>query len=1438
MAKNDKIKPLTDVQLALAETFLQPFDTPQQMRDWIYNFFDIDFPMGRVDPDSNTSPIEWMFEAYDIIRHNKGGEIPQIVVFSSRDSYKCQIKGTKLLSPKGLVNIEDVKIGDVVWTGKSWRKVTNWIDDGVKDGIKVKLANGIECIGSPIHRYWGIRDGQQQWIKSLDIKEGDLIHVNLPSTTKYTCESQEEYDIGYFLGLLIGDGSLSFLEYKKGSPFFALTSVDEYIKTFFFDFCRKRWNYEPKSCTDKITYRIGIKEAVKWVLDQGVKPVKSSEKTIPHSCFLSRDRMVGFINGVFDTDGSVSSKGSVLWSMTAGTLLKEMQQVLLSWGVNAKLSRNKNKPSRGNHFVHLLSVSSNEYGKLTSCGFSIKAKKAASIQSAKIMDAHDTIPVNQVSDFLEFYSKQAIQNGREKLQKKKPRWTKDSYQSIPYAKLLLMTDWLKFAAETGRLNCYNETVRWIKKIEALCKDRWFQVTSIEKTENSHFFDLTVEEDHSYWSNGTVSHNTLSCSALEVINMVHFKSTVAHMAAIKSQSAKAIQYINGFLRKIEPYLEYHGISITSQNTSNISITDSEGNKPYTVVIVCSMTGANSEHTNFMCVDKDTKILIRAIGKTAENRDRQQVQAQNVYNKFQKGKSIEVLTFNHLTGAYEFKRVLNAYKNNKKCYKIVTESGRSVSATSEHRFFVNGKGYLELKNIEPGDELLFIQKVKSGTEIPSKDFNLDYHINCPDSTEFRQIILGSLLGDGGVYRKTSNNAYFAMTHGLAQEEYANYKMSILSNTLRMNKYPSIGGYNNDVQIRVHSGCTPVLNDWVDFRKTMNGVEELGPLGLAVWFQDDGSIGNGLRLNTQSFTYEQNLKLKDVLWNNFGIEVTVATEEKKDGRRYYYLSGKGKELSKIEKICHRYIHPSMMYKFSKNLSKKLCKSCGTEFFIGHEKGSGFKARYCGSTICQSIAKKKLRPDRIVSIKSIGNRDVYDFTVDGNNNYFADQFLTHNCVDEIDVVPNPQAFEEAKMIPGMLHGRYPLTIMTSTRKFAFGLMQKEIERAQGNGHPIRHWNILDITEHCPPERNKRFEPKIERYIARSLPLQQLSIKEYESLPDEKKGEYQLIEAHAGCAECKLLPVCKTRLADRPETDRGGLWKPIDFTINQFFKIEPDMAEAQLLCWKPSSTGLVYPRFDSNQNTISLEEAYYQFTGDQKDNVTLNDVIFALIDANINFYVGGDWGFRHNFALLVGAILPSGEFWILETFAMPGLEFPDMMKYAEYIRDKYRPKKWFMDTAQPMFIKSFRKAGMPCKDFKKDVSGGIAAGRGQIVDASNRRRLKVLLTEENKILLKGFATHHFKTDAAGNITSIPDDEDYADILDSYRYMCQNLFAPKGKLSAGDLKEREQDIIKHQSMPQFQPSPGQRNYFQEIFDNTVDKDSKPGKGKNSNGSIFWDFSDT
>lgn len=428
----------------------------------------------------------------------------------------------------------------------------------------------------------------------------------------------------------------------------------------------------------------------------------------------------------------------------------------------------------------------------------------------------------------------------------------------------------------------------------------------------------------------------------------------------------------------------------------------------------------------------------------------------------------------------------------------------------------------------------------------------------------------------------------------------------------------------------------------------------------------------------------------------------------------------------------------------------------------------------------ENKSQNKMMIEYKSPEGEDVYVqivvATMSGANSAHTNVMF----IDEIDVVKDPAAYEEAKLIPGYSKGIHPITVKLSTRKFAFGLMQKEIEAASESGDKILRWNIIDVAEKCPTTRHMPELPKEDRYIAKSLPLRQISSESFMGLPAVEQDKWEVVkDAYAGCKSCKLLPVCKTRLAHRADSDVKGLYKPVGAVINTFKRTDPDRAEAQLMCWKPSSKGMVYPRFENIINTgnvITLEHAWQTLEGVAPvKELSEIDLLYKMQTLGIRFYAGVDWGYTHDFVIVIFAMLPNGEVWIVDCYSMFGLEFSDCLEVAKTYRDKYNIEGWYCDTAMPANIKSFRKNHMKCPKFTKDVMGGIEAIRSKICDGSGRRWLKVLKVPSCEKVIYAFLKHHFKLGVDRNPTLIPDDTPgVADQADAIRYVGQCLFPVRG----------------------------------------------------------------
>lgn len=440
---------------------------------------------------------------------------------------------------------------------------------------------------------------------------------------------------------------------------------------------------------------------------------------------------------------------------------------------------------------------------------------------------------------------------------------------------------------------------------------------------------------------------------------------------------------------------------------------------------------------------------------------------------------------------------------------------------------------------------------------------------------------------------------------------------------------------------------------------------------------------------------------------------------------------------------------------------------------------------------------------------------------------------VDELDLADRA-ALNEGKNIVGYSRGIHPFTLFLSTRKYSFGLMAEMIERADEMNYKLLRWNILDVTEVCPPSRHLPNDKKTTMYVAKMLPLKQISQEEYDFLTPPEQAKYDPLEnVHAGCVKCSLLPVCRMRLSQLPQQAKNGFYKPIQSVQQKFRENNPEIAEAQLLCWKPGSQGLVYPRFTSmldaeSTNVISVKNACETLLGVECFAPSEQNLLQELIRLGIPMYAGVDWGFTHDSVILIVALIPNGEVWVLDCWSAPGMEFTDILDVAIKFRDRYIISKWFCDPAMPSHLKSFNKNAMKSPDFTKDVVGGIEALRSKIVTAAGRRLFKIVHTENTKKVISALQKHKFKLDGQGNPSGQPDDEPgIADICDAARYIAQNLFPIKGPFRLKAVQSGAEEA-------KTQIPNANEQMIEEIHRRLSAKETFTG-GTKKKGGFFWNF---
>lgn len=395
---------------------------------------------------------------------------------------------------------------------------------------------------------------------------------------------------------------------------------------------------------------------------------------------------------------------------------------------------------------------------------------------------------------------------------------------------------------------------------------------------------------------------------------------------------------------------------------------------------------------------------------------------------------------------------------------------------------------------------------------------------------------------------------------------------------------------------------------------------------------------------------------------------------------------------------------------------------------------------------------------------------------------FNSRHCpllvLDELDLM-DAGAFQESRMVPSMYKGISPLVLILSTRKFAAGLMESEIARTPKIGGEVFRWNILDVAERVSFETAEVDKPKVIKYITHTLPMSNITPEEWGKLAEKEQIKYERFEAYAGIADHPMLPVMRHYLVNRPQTDCKFLYKPLTAVHNNFKITSIEIADAQLLCNKPSSAGLVYPRFDIGANTLTLQQAWKIAVGSENPTVTHEQLREFLIKMGCIFIGGADWGFTDYTSLIILCILPGGNIWVVDHYIDVSMETEDVVKIGVELQNKWGVDKWWVDQNRPDTVASLRKKGLKIPDFTKVVAEGIGALQSRIVDSNSVRKFFVLAIPENKMVIEMFGQYKWTLDSKGEIVEgkpYHDREGYSDVADSLRYPMQNLFSKTNKV--------------------------------------------------------------
>lgn len=167
---------------------------------------------------------------------------------------------------------------------------------------------------------------------------------------------------------------------------------------------------------------------------------------------------------------------------------------------------------------------------------------------------------------------------------------------------------------------------------------------------------------------------------------------------------------------------------------------------------------------------------------------------------------------------------------------------------------------------------------------------------------QLILGGLLGDCGCELPAGNsNPRLYFSHSVKNWKYLYWKYRLLAPSGLVKNPPStLWGTDQAgkefLQLRFVTISHPVLKPYAELfypegKKVlpMRALTILKPLGLGVWFGDDGSLSYPYQayLSTESFSWQENVIIQQWFAEKWGLEMHVYSKKTSGGAPFLGLS-----------------------------------------------------------------------------------------------------------------------------------------------------------------------------------------------------------------------------------------------------------------------------------------------------------------------------------------------------------------------------------------------------------------------------------------------------------------------------------------------------------------------------------------------------------------------
>lgn len=339
--------------------------TPLDFKLWFFPWWE-NYPEYSMDPAGITYPYE--LENYFEKLKNEGIELRESQKawyykksltqgeYMKREYPSCIAFDTPVLSPKGIVPIQDVLVDG--------EKVTDKIHKGTREVCKVTTSLGYTLESTIDHQYLTDRG----FVRLKDIEEHEYIHLSgggFGDQTQITyktlpfCSHTVELsqDFCRFLGYFMGDGSYCHHSLSiccDAKDLDVIADVEFLINKFVGKPNKRLVGDKKGGCEIRCSRKDLLKHLIEIDLVEE-KPAKGHKRKVNIPAYIKnapKSCVKEFLRSLFEADGFAQRNGSgVKIHSKYHHFLRDIQLLLLNFGITSKLSKHNKKNSNGYEYI-------------------------------------------------------------------------------------------------------------------------------------------------------------------------------------------------------------------------------------------------------------------------------------------------------------------------------------------------------------------------------------------------------------------------------------------------------------------------------------------------------------------------------------------------------------------------------------------------------------------------------------------------------------------------------------------------------------------------------------------------------------------------------------------------------------------------------------------------------------------------------------------------------------------------------------------------------------------------------------------------------------------------------------------------------------------------------------------------------------------------------